>query len=527
MQKSIVLIIRDGWGINPNPDHNAVLNAHTPVTDSLLKKYPNTVLDASGTSVGLPEGYQGSSEVGHLNIGAGRIVEQEITKITNNIRDGSFFKSPIFQNAINNVLENNSSLHLMGLVQDEGVHAHQDHLFAIMKYAKKQGVKRLYIHFFADGRDSAPKSALNYLYILKEKIEEYGIGEIATFMGRYYAMDRGKEWRLTTMAYDSITRAQGKRIENLEEAIQDAYKTRTPNGKDMFDEYIPPLIIGDYEGVKDGDSIIHFNYRQDRAIQLTMAFVEDDYPGVRWKKFDIVYCGLTRYYDSFLYNILEPMDDRGDMDNLLSQILSQKGLKQIRISETQKYRHVTSFVDGKRTKPFPGEEQIEIKGSFDPATFSDHPEMNAYEVTDEAVKRIDSDEFSLMIINLANCDMVGHTGNYEAAKKAVEVVDECVGKLVETILANNKIALITADHGNAEEMIDYKTGIPKTSHTKNPVEFIYVAEDYENIKLIERGTLSDIAPTILHLLDIEKPVEMTSNNLIISNLSEPERSDRL
>jgi 2,3-bisphosphoglycerate-independent phosphoglycerate mutase len=519
MQKSIVLIIRDGWGINPNPDHNAILNAHTPITDSLLKKYPNTILEASGTSVGLPEGYQGSSEVGHLNIGAGRIVEQEITKITNNIQDGSFFKSPVFQKAINNVLEHNSSLHLMGLVQNEGVHAHQEHLFAIMKYAKAQGVKKLYIHFFTDGRDSAPKSALSYVHTLKEKIEEYGIGKIATFMGRYYAMDRGKEWQLTTMAYDAITRASGKRIENLEEAIQDAYKTKTPNDKDMFDEYILPLIIGDYEGVKDGDSMIHFNYRQDRAIQLTMAFVEDDYPGERWKKFDIVYCGLTRYYDTFPYNILEPMDDSGGMDNLLNQILSQRGLKQIRISETQKFRHVTSFVNGKRTKPLPGEEQIEIKGTFDPATFADHPEMNAYDVTDAAVKKINSNEFCLMIINLANCDMVGHTGNYEAAKKAVEVVDECVGTLVETILSKHKIALISADHGNADEMIDYKTGIPKTSHTKNPVEFLYVAEDHNNIKLIERGTLSDIAPTILYLLDIEKPAEMTSNNLIISNKS--------
>ena len=518
MQKSIVLIIRDGWGINPNPDHNAVANAHTPNTDLFLKQYPNTILDASGTSVGLPEGYQGSSEVGHLNIGAGRIVEQEITKITKNIQDGTFFKSSIFQKAINDVIDNNSSLHLMGLVQDEGVHAHQDHLFAIMKHAKEQGVKNLYIHFFADGRDSAPKSAINYLCTLKEKIEKYNIGKIATFMGRYYAMDRGKEWQLTTKAYDAITKGVGKKIkseENLEDAIQEVYKTKTPNGKDMFDEYIPPLIIEGYDGVKDGDSVIHFNYRQDRATQLTMAFVEDDYPGERWKKFDIVYCGLTRYYDTFPFNILEPMDDSGGMDNLLSQILSQRGLKQIRISETQKYSHVTSFVNGKRTAPFSGEEQIEIKGTFDPSTFADHPEMNAYDVTEEAVKRINLNEFSLMIINLANCDMVGHTGNYEAAMKAVAVVDECVGTLVENILSKNQITLITADHGNADEMIDYKTGVPKTSHTINPVEFIYVAEDYKNIKLLERGTLSDIAPTILHLLDIEKPAEMTSNNLII------------
>jgi 2,3-bisphosphoglycerate-independent phosphoglycerate mutase len=407
----------------------------------------------------------------------------------------------------------------MGLSQDEGVHAHQDHLFAIMKYAKEQGVKKLYIHFFADGRDTAPKSALDYIGALKEKMEEYKIGKIATIIGRYYAMDRGKNWQLTTTAYDAITKGQGTRIENIKEAIQDAYKTKTPNGKDMFDEYIPPLIVGNYEGIKAGDSVIHFNYRQDRAIQLTMAFIENDYPGERWKKFDIVYCGLTRYYDTFPYNILEPIDDRGGMDNLLGEILSKKGLKQIRLSETQKFRHVTSFFNGKSTKPFPDEEQIEIAGSYDPATFADHPEMNAYDVTDEGVKRIDSNEFSLMAINLANCDMVGHTGNYDAAKRAVEVVDECVDTLVEKILSRNMIALITADHGNAEEMIDYKTGVPKTSHTKNPVEFIYVAEDHNNVRLIERGTLSDIAPTILYLLGIEKPAEMTSNNLISSDKS--------
>jgi len=516
MQKSVVLIIRDGWGINPNTDHNAVKNAHTPNVDSLLRKYPNTILEASGKSVGLPEGYQGSSEVGHLNIGAGRIVEQEMTRIMHDIQDGSFFNSHIFQKAIKNVLNNNSSLHVMGLVQDEGVHAHQDHLFAIMKYAKEHDVKKLYIHFFADGRDTAPRSALGYIGAVEEKIKEYGIGEIATVIGRYYAMDRAKKWQLTTTAYNAITRAQGTKIENVKDAIQDAYKTRTPNDKEMFDEYIPPLIVGNFKGIKDGDSVIHLNYRQDRAIQLTMAFVEDNYPGERWKKLDVVYCGLTRYYDTFPYNMLEPMDDRGGMDNLLGQILSQNGLRQIRISETQKFRHVTSFFNGKRIEPFPNEEQIEIKGIYDPATFADHPEMNAYDVTNEAVKRINSNEFSLMVINLANCDMVGHTGNYEAAKKAVEVVDECVGTIVEKVLSQNKIALITADHGNAEKMIDYKTNIPKTSHTKDPVEFIYVAEDYNNVKLIEKGILSDIAPTILYLLGIKQPTEMTSKNLIAS-----------
>ena len=516
MQKSIILIIRDGWGVNTNSEFNAVKNARTPNTDALLGKYPNILLGASGRSVGLPDGYQGSSEVGHLNIGAGRVVVQEMTRIMQSIRDRSFFKSPNFQRAIDNVLTNKSSLHLMGLIQDEGVHAHQDHLFAIMKYAKERGVSKLFIHFFSDGRDTSPRSALRYIEYLKEKIREYEIGEIATIIGRYYAMDRGRNWNLTTIAYNALTQAKGSRVDNIEDAVNSIYSTMTPNGEDMFDEYIPPLIVGDFQGIRDGDSVIHINYRQDRASQLSMAFVEDDYPGERWKKLNIVYCGLTRYYDTFKYNILEAMNDSSEMDNLLGQVLSEKGLRQIRISETQKFSHATSFFNGKRTEPFSHEEQIEIKGVYDPSTFADHPEMNAFDVTRKAVELINSNRFSLMVINLANCDMVGHTGNYEATMKAVEVVDKCVGALVDAILSKNMIALITADHGNAEEMIDYKTRIPKTSHTKNPVEFIYVADDYKNIKLADSGVLSDIAPTILYLLGISKPAEMTSKNLVIT-----------
>ncbi|MCP5002621.1 MAG: 2,3-bisphosphoglycerate-independent phosphoglycerate mutase [Planctomycetes bacterium] len=411
MQKSIVLIIRDGWGVNNNPEFNAVKGAHTPNTDALLDKYPHTLLGASGSSVGLPDGYQGSSEVGHLNVGAGRVVVQEMTRIMQQIRDGEFFKSNNFQNAISNVLENNSALHLMGLLQDEGVHAHQDHLFALMKYAKESGVKKVCIHVFTDGRDTSPRSALGYIGNLREKMEEYNIGVIATVMGRYYAMDRGRNWELTGVAYDALTRAQGTRIDNVEDAIRDVYNTTTPNNEEMFDEYVPPMIVGDFKGICDGDSVIHINYRQDRAIQLTKAFVEDDYPGARWKKLDIVYCGFTRYYDEFRYNILGAIDDGGGMENLLGQVLSQKGLRQIRISETQKFSHVTSFFNGKRTEPYKDEEQIEIRGEYDPATFADHPQMNAHDVTKRAVEIINSDDFTLLVINLANCDMVGHTGN--------------------------------------------------------------------------------------------------------------------
>lgn len=513
-RKNVVLIIRDGWGINPDTKYNAVKNAKTPNIDYYLSNYPNTILEAAGTFVGLPAGFQGSSEVGHLNIGAGRIVDQELKRINDSFENGSFFKNLNFQKTIENCKKNNSTLHIMGLVQDEGVHAHQDHLFKILEYLKDKNIK-VYIHFFSDGRDTPPRSSLGFLFTLNEKIQEYKVGTIGTLMGRYYAMDRGKNWDLTTIAYNCLTKAEGIRVKTPEEAIKRAYDNdKTPDGVDMFDEYIPPTVIGDFNGIKDGDSIIHFNYRQDRAIQLTMAFVEEDYPGKRWKKLDIVYCGLTRYYDSFKYNILEPMDEGSGMKNLLGDILSKNNLTQLRISETQKFRHVTSFFNGKLIKPFEGEDRIEIKSIYDPSTFARHPEMNAFEVRDRVIKEINSNKYNFIVLNFANCDMVGHTGDYNAACIAVEVVDKCVGDVVNTILEKDGIALITADHGNAEEMMDFKSGLPKTSHTKNPVEFIYVAKNHKNVKLKPRGILSDIAPSVLYLFEIESPSDMTANNII-------------
>ncbi len=513
--KNLVLIIRDGWGINPNLAYNAVANAKTPNEDTFLKRYPNTLLETSGLAVGLPEGYQGSSEVGHLNMGAGRIVQQELKRINDAMEDKSFFKNPNLKKAIENCKKNNSSLHLMGLVQDEGVHSHQEHLFAIMKYAKERDINKLFIHFFADGRDTPPRSALQFLIILNEKIKEYGIGKIATLMGRYYAMDRSKNWNLTTQAYNALTKSEGIKVSMPEEAIQRAYnEDKTPDKTPMFDEYIQPSIIDNFSGIKDGDSVIHFNYRQDRAIQLTKAFVDNDYPGKRWKKLNMVYCGFTRYYDTFPFYVLEPMNEGEGMKNLLGEVISKNGLTQLRISETQKFRHVTSFFNGKLIKPNPFEEQIEIESMYDPATFAEHPEMNAYDVTARAIEEIDSNRFNFIVLNFANCDMVGHTGNYKAAIKAVEIVDECVGKVVEKVLSQDGIALVTSDHGNAEEMIDCQTGLPKTAHTKNPVEFIYIANDYKNIDLKDKGILSDIAPTILYLLGIEKPKEMTGESLI-------------
>ncbi|RZN37879.1 MAG: 2,3-bisphosphoglycerate-independent phosphoglycerate mutase [Methanophagales archaeon ANME-1-THS] len=517
MKKPIVLIIRDGWGINPDARYNAVAHAHTPHIDSFLNRYPHTVLEAAGTAVGLPPGYQGSSEVGHLNMGAGRIVKQEITRVNESIEDKSLFASACLQRALSNCRSKGSALHLMGLVQDAGVHAHQDHLFAIMSYAKERGIQKIYIHFFSDGRDTAPRSALEFLRALRAKIVEYQVGEIATLMGRYYAMDRGKNWHLTSQAYNALTRGVGIRVSSAEEAVKRAYtEDRTPDGGQMTDEYIPPSIISTFSGIRDGDSVIHFNYRQDRAIQLTMAFVEDDYPGERWKKLDVVYCGLTRYYDTFPFYMMEPISEGVGMHKILGEVLSEEGLRQLRIAETQKFRHVTSFFNGKRIEPYPHEDQIEIKSMYDPALFAEHPEMNAFDVTEEVIRRIESGRYHVIVLNYANCDMVGHTGDYEAAKIAVEVVDECVGAVVERILEQDGIALVTADHGNVEEMRDCQTGLPKTSHTTNPVEFIYVANAYREITLRPRGILSDIAPTVLFLLGIPQPEEMTSANLIVT-----------
>ncbi|MCK4248895.1 MAG: 2,3-bisphosphoglycerate-independent phosphoglycerate mutase, partial [Candidatus Omnitrophica bacterium] len=361
-----------------------------------------------------------------------------------------------------------------------------------------------------------PRSSLDYLRVLNEKIKELKLGQIGTLMGRYYSMDRSENWELTSLAYNTLVKAKGHQAASAEVAIQRAYDNdTTPDGTEMFDEYIPPTVIGDYPGIKDGDSVIYFNYRQDRAIQLTRAFIEEDYPGQRGTKLDIVFCGLTRYYDEFKFNILDALDESKDMENLLGQVIADKGLKQLRIAETQKFRHVTSFFNGKIIEPFKNEERIKIESVYDPATFAEHPEMNAYEVKDEVIKQIKTNKFDFVAVNFANCDMVGHTGDMEAAKKAVEVVDECVGQVVEAASDIGAVVLITADHGNAEEMVDHKTGLTKTAHSTNPVEFIYISADTDGIKLRPKGILADIAPTVLYLMDIEKPIEMTAENLIV------------
>jgi len=514
--RPVAVIIRDGWGYNENPKGNAVLAAKTPNIDSYKEKYPWTLLDCSGEAVGLPEGYQGSSEVGHLNMGAGRIVIQELKRIDDGLAKGTLFESPKWKSLMSNWITNRSRLHLLGLLQDEGVHAHQEHLFKIMRRARSEFPEgEIIIHPFLDGRDTPPRSTLEYIAKLNTKMQEVGNCRIGTVMGRYYGMDRSRNWEITDIAYHCIVNAEGRKAAAAEDAVNESYaKDKTPDGVDMFDEYILPYAIGGYDGVKNGDSILHTNYRQDRAIQLTMAFADADYPGNLKRKPKVVYVGFTQYYDEFSDYMLGAMSSGGSMNNLLGEAVSKAGLRQLRIAETQKFRHVTSFFNGKSTTPYPGEDQVEIPSRLDPATFASHPEMEAYGVTEEVLKRLQDNSYQFIVINYANGDMVGHTGDFDAARRAIEIVDENVGKVVKRLLELDAHIFITADHGNSEQMVDYETGMVKTSHTTFPVELIYVANDSPGKKLLGRGKLSDIAPTALKLLGVEIPQEMTADVLL-------------
>ncbi|MDR2849357.1 MAG: 2,3-bisphosphoglycerate-independent phosphoglycerate mutase [Verrucomicrobiota bacterium] len=514
--RPVVLIIRDGWGINPREEGNSVFAAKTPVIDRLKTRYPWTRLACSGEAVGLPDGYQGSSEVGHLNMGAGRIVIQELKRIDDGLSTGELFKSPKWAGLIANWKKNNSTLHFMGLLQDEGVHAHQEHLFKLMRRARGEFPQgKIAVHPFLDGRDTPPRSTLEYLARLEKELEAVGHAVIGTVQGRYYAMDRSKNYGLTDIAYACVVQAEGRTAATAVDAVKESYdQDQTPDKTPMVDEYIPPYVIGGYAGMKDGDSVMHFNYRQDRAIQLTQAFVSDDYKGARKTRPAVTYLGFTRYWDEFTEYLLGAMGGDGGMDNLLGEVIARAGLRQLRIAETQKFRHVTSFFNGKSTKPSSGEEQVDVPSRFDPATFASHPEMEAYNVTAELLKRLENNPYAFVAVNYANCDMVGHTGDLAAATKAVEIVDENIGKLLPRLFELDAHILITADHGNAEQMKDYVTGMVKTSHTLNEVECFYVAKDSVGVKLAPAGKLSDVAPTVLTLLGLPIPKEMTAQNLV-------------
>ena len=514
--KPVCIIVRDGWGVNEKEEGNAVKAAETPNCDKYMEEYPHSLLKCSGEAVGLPAGFQGSSEVGHLNMGAGRIVIQEMKRVFDGINEGTIFKRDKWQNLISQWKENESTLHLMGLLQDQGVHAHQDHLFTMMREAREEYPEgKIIIHPFLDGRDTPPKSSEKFIKLLQDVIEEVGNCNIGTTMGRFYGMDRSEQWEITDKAYRCLVDAEGREADDILKAVKYSYENfKTPDDEEMFDEYIPPHVFNGYEGIQDGDCVVHTNYRQDRAIQLTKAFVEDDYPGERDRRPDVTYLGLTQYYDEFDECLIEAMTSGGGMDNLLGEVVSEEGLKQLRIAETQKFRHVTSFFNGKKTTPYDNEDQVEIKSTIDPSAYANEPQMEAYKVTEEIIDRLEDNPYSLIVINFANGDMVGHTGNFDAAREAIEVVDECVGKVVDKVLELDGRLLITADHGNSEQMIDYETDGPKTAHTTNPVECIYVGDDADEYEMKDEGILSDIATTTLDLMDLEIPEDMTSDVLL-------------
>ena len=498
----LLLAILDGWGWTNKKIGNAIYYAKTPNMDKYMRKYPHALLNTSGINVGLPPNQMGNSEVGHTNIGAGRIVYQMPLRILNAIKDGSFFKNKVLKNAMKKA--KNRRLHLMGLIGNGGVHAMMEHLYALLEMAKKEGAKDAKIHCFLDGRDTPPKSAYEHIKELEKNLKKVGIGEIASLVGRYYAMDRDNRWDRIKMAYDMLVEGKGKRASSAEEGIKNAYK----NGE--TDEFVKPIVVGDLQDsrIKDNDVVIFFNFRPDRARELTKAFVDSNFNAFPHKPVKIHFVALTRYYKELKADVAF---EEEEIKNTFGEVISKNGLKQLRIAETEKYAHVTYFFNGGREKPFEGEDRCLIP-SPKVATYDLKPEMSAYSVTEELIKRIKSKKYDVIILNYANPDMVGHTGVWNAAIKAVETVDECLGKVIDVLMEEKGIALITADHGNAEEMFD-ENGNPKTSHTTNPVPFIIVGK--KGIKL-RNGILADIAPTMLDLLGIEKPKEMTGKSLIMS-----------
>ncbi len=507
--KLTMLIIVDGWGINEKEEANAAKLANTPNFDSLFSQYPNSIVHTSGLDVGLPDGQMGNSEVGHMNIGAGRIVYQEFTRISKSITDGDFFKKKEFIDAINNAKENNTNLHIYGLLSDGGVHSHNTHLYALLKLCKEQEFDRVFVHCFLDGRDTPPASAENYIMELEDKMKEIGVGKIASIMGRYYAMDRDKRWDRVELAYNALLRGEGLKASSAVDAIEGSYQ------REEFDEFVKPTVVTNADGealatIKANDSIIFFNFRTDRAREITRSIVDPEFDAFPVEHFPTKYICMTEY-DATMPNV-EVAYKPEKLTNNFGEYISKLGYTQLRIAETEKYAHVTFFFNGGEEVEYPGEKRI-LVNSPKVATYDLQPEMSAYEVTDRVVDVIRENETDAIILNFANCDMVGHTGSLEAAIKAVETVDECVGKIANEVLKVNGSLVIIADHGNCEQMIDYTTGEPHTAHTTNPVPIILVTKNPE-LKVAE-GRLADIAPSLLDLMGLEKPAEMTGRSLIV------------
>jgi len=509
-----VLVILDGWGIGRDEPGNAILAAETPVMDRLLATYPNTSLLTSGQAVGLPDGQMGNSEVGHLNIGAGFIVYQWITRIDKAIEEGDFFANPAFSSAIDRCLEAGSTLHLMGLVGDGGVHSHSRHLFALLEMASKRGLEMVKVHAFTDGRDTAPTSGLGYIAELEEKMRQIGVGQIATVSGRYYAMDRDKRWERTKLAYDAISEGKDPAADSAFKAVTDSYEAG------ITDEFIRPTVIAELgmapARIEPGDEVIFFNFRADRARQLTQALCEPEFEGfLRERPLAplVRVTTMTRYEVGLPVNVaFEPHD----VERPLARVISDAGLAQFHCAETEKYAHVTFFLNGGREEPFPGEERVLVP-SPKVATYDLQPEMSASGVTDAVLSAVSSGKFDFVIVNFANCDMVGHSGVFSAAVTAVETVDACLGRIVEAALRTDGALLITADHGNAEEMIDRVSSGPMTAHTTNPVPVLLATPESDSLRnsvLRSGAILCSIAPTVLELLGLEAPGAMTEPSLI-------------
>ena len=502
-------MILDGYGLNSKGDGNAVAQAKTPVMDKLMAECPFVKGNASGMAVGLPDGQMGNSEVGHLNMGAGRIVYQELTRITKEIQDGTFFENPALLDAVNNCKANDSALHMFGLLSDGGVHSHNTHLYGLLELAKRNGLSKVYVHCFLDGRDTPPASGKGFAEDLEAEMAKIGVGEIASVMGRYYAMDRDNNYDRVKLAYDALTKGEGNTAESGPAGIQASYDV------EKTDEFVVPTVVvkdGAAIGtIKDKDSVIFFNFRPDRAREITRAFCDDDFKGFDRERLDIKYVCFSDY-DPTIPN-KEVAFHKIAVTNTFGEWLAANGLTQARIAETEKYAHVTFFFNGGVEEPNAGEDRI-LVNSPKVATYDLKPEMSAYEVCDKLTEAITSDKYDVIIINFANPDMVGHTGVEEAAIKAVEAVDECVGKAVEALKSVDGTMFICADHGNAEQLVDYETGAPFTAHTTNEVPFILVNYD-EAYTLREGGCLADIIPTLIEVMGKVQPAEMTGKSLLI------------
>ncbi len=509
-KKPTVLMILDGYGLNETHNGNAVYEAKTPVMDKLMAECPFVEGNASGLAVGLPDGQMGNSEVGHMNMGAGRIVYQELTRITKEINDGDFFKNEALLTAMKNAKDNDSAIHFMGLLSDGGVHSHNTHLYGLLEMAKREGLGKVYVHCFLDGRDTPPASGKGYIEELQAKMKEIGVGEIGVVSGRYYAMDRDNRWDRVELAYNALTKGEGVKGTDAAEAVQASYDN------EKTDEFVLPTVM-EKDGkpvavIQDKDSVVFFNFRPDRAREITRAFCDDDFQGfAREKRLDLTYVCFTDY-DETIANKLVAFH-KVQLHNTFGEYLAAHDMTQVRIAETEKYAHVTFFFNGGVEEPNKGEDRILVK-SPKVATYDLQPEMSAVQVCDKLVEAIKSDKYDVVIINFANPDMVGHTGVEEAAIKAVETVDACVGRAVEAVKEVNGQMFICADHGNAEQLVDNETGEAFTAHTTNPVPFILVNAD-PKYTLREGGCLADIIPTLIELMGMEKPSEMTGESLLI------------